>query len=154
MQKIVLGRQVRLQKDYTAADANNRSLRYVFVYSDHPKENGIFVNEVLLAGGFARFQTQPRDKLFQEVLSHTAGVAKNESKGLHKQCPEESKLVEQQNSKCFIKGNYSPRFGKSYFIPGCPNYDNVKIEKADGDTWFCTEAEAKKAGYQKAELCP
>jgi hypothetical protein len=54
-------------------------------------------------------------------------------------------LVEQKGTKCFI-------IGKNYFYPGCPNYDNVKVEIAD-DEWFCSESEAKKAGYQKAELC-
>jgi endonuclease YncB( thermonuclease family) len=83
LEKLVLGQKVRLQKDFTASDFKNRLLRYVFIVPSHPKDNSIFVNEELLKAGFARFQGEARDKLFQEVLSHTATVAKNDLKGLY-----------------------------------------------------------------------
>ncbi len=155
LQRLVLGRKVRLQKDATAVDADGRLLRYAFVYSDHPKEDNVFVNDMLLAGGFAKMYLGPRDKLFQEVMSHTAGVAKNNARGLYGKCEEVSNAVLQTDPKCVIKGNNSiAEYGKTYFFPSCPNYANVKLEVDNGDEWFCSEKEAIKAGYRKAGGCP
>jgi micrococcal nuclease len=56
---------------------------------------------------------------------------------------------------CVIKGNISDRgFGKIYFVPNCINYNRVKIDLKRGEKWFCTEEEAKEAGFRKATNCP
>lgn len=137
LQTLVLGRKVRLQKDSTAIDSGNRLLRYVFLYSDHPREDNIFVNDEMVKDGFVRFQAEPRDKLYQDLLTYSAGSAKNNLKGLYKACPTESEIVEQNDPKCNIKGNNSAyQTGKNYFFPGCPNYLNVKMEKSNGDEWY------------------
>lgn len=155
LQSLVLGRKVRLQKDSTGVDENNRLLRYVFLYSEDPRDDNIFVNDFLLKNGFAKFYGEPRDKLFQDVLSNSAAVAKNNLKGLYKACEEESDIVEQKDPNCVIKANNtSAQVRKTYFFPGCLNYANVKMEKKNGDEWFCTEKEAVKAGYVKAKVCP
>lgn len=53
---------------------------------------------------------------------------------------------------CTIKGN--TRAGeKFYYLPFCSQYDQVLIDRAFGDSWFCSEQEAKKAGFTKASSC-
>lgn len=155
LQNMVLGRKVRLQKDHTAVDDDNRLLRYVFVYSDHPREDNVFVNDLLLKGGYAKLMPAPKDKLFQEVLSHSAGKARNDLVGLYSKCEETETIVKQTDTRCKVKGNNSTAtFGKNYFFPGCSNYESVKMEKKNGDEWFCSIEEAEKAGYEKAKGCP
>jgi endonuclease YncB( thermonuclease family) len=155
LQTLLLGRKVRLQKDSTATDAEGRLLRYVFLYSDHPREDNVFVNDYLVKQGFAHYTPYPKDKLFHFVLINSEGIARNKLRGLHKACVAESEVVEQPSKKCNIKGNNSTAgYGKTYFYPGCSNYENLKVEKKTGDQWFCNEEEAQKAGYIKSGRCP
>jgi len=48
---------------------------------------------------------------------------------------------------CRIKGNISDR-GRIYHLPGSESYDRTKIDTARGERWFCTEAEARAAGWR------
>jgi hypothetical protein len=36
----------------------------------------------------------------------------------------------------------------------CFNYDRIVMNASEGDKWFCTEAEAKAAGFRKSKDCP
>jgi len=51
---------------------------------------------------------------------------------------------------CDIKGNISQRGRKVFHTPDSPAYAQVKVDTAAGERWFCTEAEAEKAGWTKA----
>ncbi|MCX6816729.1 MAG: hypothetical protein NTZ93_02610 [Candidatus Beckwithbacteria bacterium] len=67
-----------------------------------------------------------------------------------------------ENSDCQIKGNIklnsadiSQNSGEmTYYFPGCGYYNKVDVQLHNGDSWFCTEAEARKAGFTKAKNCP
>lgn len=48
---------------------------------------------------------------------------------------------------CLIKGNISAN-GKIYHVPGSPSYDSTRIDESKGERWFCTEAEARAAGWR------
>jgi endonuclease YncB( thermonuclease family) len=50
---------------------------------------------------------------------------------------------------CAIKGNVTAH-GQIYHMPWSPWYGKVRIEAAKGERWFCTEAEAKQAGWRPA----
>ena len=55
------------------------------------------------------------------------------------------------NPKCPIKGNVDDRtHEKQYLLPDCRHYSKVIIEKSFGENYFCTEAEARKAGFTKS----
>lgn len=56
------------------------------------------------------------------------------------------------NQSCVIKGNINSKKKKLYHLPGCPSYNQTKINKT-GERWFCTEEEAKAAGWTKAGNC-
>jgi len=48
---------------------------------------------------------------------------------------------------CRIKGNIS-QSGRIYHVPGSPSYDQTRIDESKGERWFCTEAEARAAGWR------
>lgn len=50
---------------------------------------------------------------------------------------------------CAIKGNISDR-GRIYHLPGNENYAKTRINTARGERWFCSEAEARAAGWRAA----
>jgi hypothetical protein len=53
---------------------------------------------------------------------------------------------------CAIKGNISWRNGeKIYHLPGGEYYDRTEISPAQGEAWFCTEAEARENGWRKSK---
>lgn len=52
---------------------------------------------------------------------------------------------------CAIKGNITEN-GHIYHMPWSPWYGRVKVEPAQGERWFCSESEAKNAGWRSAGL--
>lgn len=48
---------------------------------------------------------------------------------------------------CAIKGNISAN-GRIYHMPWSVWYDKVRIDPANGERWFCSEAEALAAGWR------
>ncbi len=61
------------------------------------------------------------------------------------------------NPKCNIKGNYKEKH-YIYTVPGCRSYNTTEMRpkknsSEKSDRWFCTEAEAIKAGFIKAKNC-
>lgn len=51
---------------------------------------------------------------------------------------------------CAIKGNISGN-GHIYHLPGQEHYANTRVDPKRGEAWFCTEAEARAAGFRKAK---
>ncbi|MDJ1632179.1 MULTISPECIES: sunset domain-containing protein [Rhizobium] len=55
------------------------------------------------------------------------------------------------NSACNIKGNISYNSGeKIYHMPGQEYYVETLITYSKGERWFCSESEARAAGWRKA----
>lgn len=50
---------------------------------------------------------------------------------------------------CAIKGNISSR-GRIYHVPGSRSWADTRINPGAGERWFCSEAEARAAGWRKA----
>jgi len=48
---------------------------------------------------------------------------------------------------CRIKGNISGS-GRIYHVPGSDSYERTKIDESKGERWFCTEEEARAAGWR------
>ena len=51
---------------------------------------------------------------------------------------------------CVIKGNVSRSGERIYHVPGGAHYDATRISGAKGERWFCSEAEARAAGWRRA----
>jgi hypothetical protein len=63
-----------------------------------------------------------------------------------------AKTVITTRSSCDIKGNISINSGeKIYHVPGQEHYDETVISPQYGERWFCSEAEARAAGWRRAK---
>ena len=52
---------------------------------------------------------------------------------------------------CNIKGNISHNSGRRiYHMPGDRDYERTRISTSRGERYFCTEAEARAAGWRRA----
>ena len=52
---------------------------------------------------------------------------------------------------CRIKGNISRNGTRVYHVPGGASYAKTRIDTAQGERWFCTESEARTAGWRRAK---
>lgn len=55
------------------------------------------------------------------------------------------------SDECIIKGNISQNAGKVYHLPVDKGYAATEIDVSRGERWFCTEIEAQKAGWTRAQ---
>ena len=56
----------------------------------------------------------------------------------------------EQTGNCVIKGNISTKGERIYHVPGGKSYEQTRIDTANGERWFCTEAEAQAAGWRRS----
>jgi hypothetical protein len=52
---------------------------------------------------------------------------------------------------CAIKGNISSSGERIYHVPDGQYYSRTKISPSKGERWFCSEAEAKAAGWRRSK---
>lgn len=64
-----------------------------------------------------------------------------------------SKAAVAPSTSCAIKGNISATKEKIFHVIGCPNYGQTAIDTTKGERMFCSEQEAKDAGWRKALNC-
>jgi len=50
-----------------------------------------------------------------------------------------------------IKGNIRPKCVRIYHMPGQEHYARTVIRTGQGERWFCSEAEARAAGWRRAK---
>jgi hypothetical protein len=50
---------------------------------------------------------------------------------------------------CKIKGNISRNGERIYHVPGMRDYERTRINERAGERWFCTEDEARAAGWRR-----
>ena len=54
---------------------------------------------------------------------------------------------------CDIKGNISQSTGeKIYHMPGDTYYDKTEIDTTAGERYFCSEQEARQAGWRRSRI--
>jgi len=58
-----------------------------------------------------------------------------------------SSASDDASGKCRIKGNIGGS-GKIYHVPGTAAYEKTKIDAVKGERWFCSEDEARAAGWR------
>jgi endonuclease YncB( thermonuclease family) len=51
---------------------------------------------------------------------------------------------------CQIKGNISRSGERIYHVPGARDYGPTRIDESKGERWFCSEDEARKAGWRRS----
>lgn len=158
--KLVSGKRVRIVRDVSDRDKYNRLLRYVYVPASSTGKNGTFVNQWLVRNGYAYASSYPPDVSRQEVLRSAQQKARNDERGLWRECETASEkpapdMTEGRKKECAVKGNISYDDNeKIYHVPGCDYYEQTVIDEDDGEQWFCSEQEARAAGWRKAHNCP
>jgi endonuclease YncB( thermonuclease family) len=81
----------------------------------------------------------------RETLEQCAGRAQE---GLVQPvAPQPFREEGREPGSCKIKGNIS-RSGRIYHLPGTAAYDRTDIDEARGERWFCSEAQARDAGWR------
>jgi endonuclease YncB( thermonuclease family) len=111
--------------------------------------NGTLINETMVRAGLAEYDNWAGS---QKSRMDDANIYARENKiGIF---GPECYRPDPPNSQCTIKGNFdTTRYKKIYYLPHCNGYYQTFILTYQGDSWFCTEAEAKKAGFTKSDTC-
>ena len=58
--------------------------------------------------------------------------------------------MKQGSGRCKIKGNISKGGKRIYHVPGGRFYDQTRINTSQGERWFCSESEARAAGWRRS----
>ena len=54
------------------------------------------------------------------------------------------------NGRCSIKGSIGKNGTRIYHVPGGRYYEQTRINTSKGERWFCTEADARAAGWRRS----
>lgn len=93
-----------------------------------------------------------KEKGTDEAFMEASQNARNKQIGIYSsKC---TQITNPANPKCNIKANNNLRLGKNYHTPDCKVYHLTIVQLYFGDRWFCTEKEARKAGFTKGTDCP
>lgn len=116
--------------------------------------DGAYINKEMLRLGLGRmdyYQQPRRDELkevYEEARKNKRGVFSNMCLSLSPPASPDSSIL------CSVKGNLDVNTKKRiYFLPTCRNYSQVTIDLSTDDQWFCSEEEAKEAGFTKSRTC-
>jgi hypothetical protein len=55
-------------------------------------------------------------------------------------------------ASCAIKGNIAADGERIYHVPGQSYYRETRVNPAWGERWFCSEADARKAGWRRSRV--
>lgn len=144
LKELVEGERVRVRE--RVLDQRGRPLALIYV-------DDTLVNKEMVESGWARYHHDTSD--MEEILKAAGQRARKEELGVYnRRCRQQEKNLE--NPECNIKGNIDNTDSsiKRYYIPGCVHYKTTIIEKDIGEQWFCSEKEAREAGYVKGGRCP
>ncbi len=117
--------------------------------------DGRDMGEVIVANGYARAYLRYSDRYLE--TEKAAVVAGRGIFGSDMDAPDAFRAQARTPTaapqavpgECRIKGNISSN-GRIYHVPGQENYDDTRIDTTRGERWFCSEAEARAAGWRRA----
>lgn len=142
LEKLVLNKKVYLKVSYIDG--------YRLVASTYTTEGNVGAN-LLKSGMAVSLNKSNTDEVAKERFTIISQQARDRKMGIFSEkC---TQLENSENPKCSIKGNIS-RYGKYYRMKECSQYNITILQLYLGDQWFCTEKEAKSAGFTKSPDCP
>ncbi|KAB7744292.1 nuclease [Nostocoides sp. F2B08] len=155
MQSLVQSRDVRIVADPSQDDRDvyDRLLRHVWTL------DGRSVARELIAEGLAREYTYaaPYDGVAEHRAAETEAI--EAGRGIWgpacsspAQAPVAPVAPVVPQGQCDIKGNINREGERIYHVPGQRYYDDTVISEERGERWFCTEDEAREAGWRKAKV--
>lgn len=141
LEELVLGRLLYIKLTYV--DWFKRPVAYVY-------SGETFVNEQMIREGLSEYVRASPGEI-GAAFTKASQAARAEKLGIFgSEC---TQMVNPDKPDCKIKGNLGQK-AKIYYLPDCGVYPNVVLQRYKGDEWFCTEAQAKKAGFRKPAQCP
>ncbi len=140
LSELLKKKQVQLKEP--VVDKFGRIVALVYV-------DGKLINEAMIKEGYAAYRSEPGSE--KETMKAAHELAKTQKIGIYSSvCTDETP----PDPKCAIKGNHDlDRNDYLYLLPTCPYYAPVIIRRFEGDRWFCSEPEAKKAGFKISSAC-
>lgn len=165
MQSLVQSQEVYLLADPTQADRDryDRLLRHVVLDDDGHSLAALLMVE----GGYAVERQFAAPYRYQPDLVAAQDRASAAGLGLWSACagadivpvapaaPPPAAPTEPAapaTGDCLIKGNIASDGEKIYHVPGQRHYDVTAISPEKGERWFCTEQEARDAGWRRAKI--
>ena len=140
LEKKILNKKVILKE--LQVDAYKRVMALVYV-------DGELINEYMVKNGYAIYRWD--DSSETKRLTDANDFARQNGVGIFS--PECYQITPPKND-CTIKGNIRNDDGvKTYMFSTCSHYPQTIVEKFRGEEWFCTEKEAKDAGFTKSVNC-
>jgi endonuclease YncB( thermonuclease family) len=146
--KYVAGENVKVE--YSKRDKYKRLVGKIL-------KNGRDINLLQIKDGFAwhykEYQNE-QSKQDRTLYSKAEIEARKKKLGLWsaKAMPpwEWRRKGDQESTKkgCNIKGNINSKGIRIYHVPGRSSYGPTRINEAKGERWFCSEKEAKAAGWR------
>ncbi len=135
---LILNKNVELKESVKEAYGRTMAL----VYSD-----GKLINKIIMESGYGKPDYRKNSQ--RDILTtayHKAEIAKS---GLWSLC-----INPPAPKECLIKGNIdTATYEKFYHLQYCRHYNQIVLNTAYGDAWFCSEVEAQKAGFTKSASC-
>lgn len=152
MKQLTASGRVYIKVDSTQGntDRYGRLLRHVYT------PGGQSVALKLIDGGYAKEYTYNRPYAGRTSHLRAQSKAKSAKRGLWRSCtvaPKPKPVVTKPKpvtSGCKIKGNISSSGEKIYHVPGGHSYNATVITTSKGERWFCSESDARRAGWRKA----
>lgn len=135
--ELVLGKEVKLEKDVSETDRYKRLLRYVYI-------DDIFVNDYLVREGYAKVSTYPPDVKYQGQFLESEKYARENGLGLWSKCVNTTPIRSGVVGKTPIVGEdkdcsdfKTHAEAQEFFISqGGPNSDPHKLD-SDKDGLAC-----------------
>lgn len=147
MKQLTKGGTVYIKTDGSQGDKDKygRLLRHVYT------PGGTSLALKMIEGGYAREYTYNRKYAGQYSHRRAQSRAKSAKRGLWRSCVSTPKPTPVSTS-CKIKGNISSSGERIYHLPGQRFYNVTKIDTSRGERWFCTETQARNAGWRKSKV--
>ncbi len=142
LKKLVEGKRVIIREKIL--DQRGRAMALVYVGKK-------LINKEIIEKGWGRYHSDTSS--VTDELKALGLEAKENKLGVYSPTCYQWENIE--DPKCVIKGNIDPSnsSGRIYHLPGCVQYMTTVVEKDRGEEWFCSEKEARDAGYVKSKRC-
>ncbi|OGG31452.1 hypothetical protein A3A63_03455 [Candidatus Gottesmanbacteria bacterium RIFCSPLOWO2_01_FULL_46_9] len=140
LERLVTGKSVRIEE--TVPDTYGRGMALVYT-------GNTLINKEMVASGWVRYHHDVSPVTDQ--VKQADETARAQKLGIYGACQSTQNT---DNPKCTVKGNIDKSTNTHiYYVPGCAQYSFTIVEEDIGEQWFCSESEARGAGYIKAKTC-
>lgn len=142
LESLVLNKKIKITDE--KRDTYGRRMGLVWV-------DDKLVNVEMIKTGWAKPNYDPNS--YSEELKSAYKYASDNKLGINSSlCKKVNPTPPSPN--CTIKGNIDKATGnKFYHLPSCPHYNQIVLDLDMGENFFCSETEAKEAGFTLASDC-